>query len=73
MDAERGARGPRGPEAAGFEADENGSTEGELRELLAGAEAAMAVNLERQVDCIRTALRVGLPRSDILSVCDSLY
>lgn len=47
MDAERGARGPRGPEAAGFEADENGSTEGELRELLAGAEAAMAVNLEK--------------------------
>lgn len=44
-DADRGVGWLRGPEA-GLEAEENGSAEGRLCELLPAAEAATAVNLE---------------------------
>lgn len=45
-DAERSVEWPRGPEEAGLEAGENGSMEGVLCGLLAGAEVAPAVNLK---------------------------
>lgn len=45
-DAEGGAGWPGGPEGAGLEAEEKGTMDGVLCELLTGAEVATAVNLK---------------------------
>lgn len=58
--AERGVGWLRGPEAAGLAAEGNGSVAGTPWELMAGVEGAMAVNLKRQPDCLRSA-RAGAP------------